>query len=98
MFFLIICRIEIFPGRLLRPLFRYRAGLLVVVIPRVVIGAPVVVLAGWLFLMRFLSHRYQLSYGSGYRKNLLFPARHPGTGAGAVMTGSGHSLEYRVPS
>jgi hypothetical protein len=73
MFFLTICRIEIFPGRLLRPLLCRRAGRLVVVIPRVVIGAPFVVLAGRLFLMRFLSHRYQLSYGSGYRKNLLFP-------------------------
>jgi hypothetical protein len=79
MFFLTVCRIEIFPGRLLRPLFRCLAGRLVVVIPwGVVIGAPFVVLVGRLFLMRFLSHRYQLSYGSGYRKNLLFPARSPG--------------------
>jgi hypothetical protein len=80
MLFLTICRVEIFPGRLLWPRFRCRAGRLVVVIPRrVMICAPFVVLAGRLFLMRFLSHRYQLSYGSGYRKNLLFPARNPGT-------------------
>ena len=88
MFFLIVCRIEIFPGWLLRPRFRCRAGRLVVVIPwGVVIGAPFVVLAGRLFLMRFLSHRHQLSYGSGYRKNLLFPVRHPGTGLGYLLEG-----------
>ena len=82
MFFLTICRIEIFPGLLLRPRFRCRAGRLVVVIPYggMMICAPFVVLAGRLFLMRFLSHRHQLSYGSGYRKNLLLPVQHPGTG------------------
>jgi len=113
MFFFTICRIEIFPGRLLWPLLCRRAGRLVVVIPcgGVVIWAPFVVLAGWLFLMRFLSHRYQLSYGSGYRKNLLLPVRHPGTVCinlperGAIpvtvpvrsIAGAGHS-GYSVPS
>ena len=80
MFFLTVCRIEIFPGLLLWPRFRCRAGRLVVVIPcgGMMICTPFMVLAGRLFLMRFLSHRYQLSYRSGYRKNLLFPARSPG--------------------
>ena len=73
MFFLVLCRIEIVVGRLLRPWFRCRAGRLGALLPRVVIRAPVMVLAGRVFLMRFLSHRYQLSYGSGYRKNLLIP-------------------------
>jgi len=73
MFFLVLCGIEHFPGRLLRPWFRCRTGRLGALLPRVVIRAPVMVLAGRVFLMRFLSHRYQLSYGSGYRKNLLIP-------------------------
>ena len=76
MFFLILCRIEVLTGRLLRLLLLRRAGLRVLAIrPVTVIGSPVVVFPGGLFLMRLLIHRYQLSYGSGYRKNLLFPAR-----------------------
>ena len=88
LFFLILRSIEIFTGRLLWPLLRRRTGRLVVVIPHVPVMVPTpLVLAGRLFLMRFLSHRYQLSFRSGYRKNLSFPVWLPG-----------HSPEYRVPS
>ena len=40
MFFLILCGIEIFTGRLLRPLLRCRTGRLVVVIPHVPVMVP----------------------------------------------------------
>ena len=74
MFFLILCGIKIFTGRLLQPLLRCRTGQLVVVIPHVPVMGPFpMVLVGRSLLMRFLSHRYQLSYRSGYRKNLSFP-------------------------
>ena len=74
LFFLILRSIEIFTGRLLQPLLRCRTGQLVVVIPHVPVMGPFpMVLVGRSLLMRFLSHRYQLSYSSGYRKNLSFP-------------------------
>jgi hypothetical protein len=74
MFFLILCSIKIFAGRLLWSLLRCRTGRLVVVIPHVPVMVPSpMVLMGRSLLMRFLSHRYQLSYSSGYRKNLSFP-------------------------
>jgi hypothetical protein len=50
-----------------------RPGLPVPVVPRVVISAPVAVLLllRGLLLMRFFSHRYQISYGLKTKNTLL---------------------------
>jgi len=74
-------RIRFLRGFCGRVRFCRRPGLPVPVIPRVVvISAPVVVLLllllrllPGLLLMRLFSHRYQISYGPGTKKNLLCP-------------------------